>query len=284
MVDAAPERVALEAADGHRFETAHYASADPSAPALLFFPAMGTRASFYRGFGAALARAGVHFFVADWRGIASSNRRASRRADFGYRHLVELDMPAAVAAARARLPASRLFLGGHSLGGQLSALCAAQSPDEIAGLVLIASGSVYHRAWTGRHGPAIYAFAQSTVLISALVGYFPGKRFRFGGREAFGVMRDWARVARHGRYLVSGSTVDYEARLAELEKPVLALGFSGDGFAPCAATEFLIAKLARCERTHHRWPDADHAERFDHFSWARQPEAVAHAVVKWIAA
>ena len=42
--------------------------------------------------------------------------RPRRGVDFGYRELIELDMPALVAAVRSAYPGVPLFTGGHSLG------------------------------------------------------------------------------------------------------------------------------------------------------------------------
>ena len=207
--------------DGHRFGGTLHRAADADAPVLMFMPAMGTKARYYTGFGAAMAQAGVSFASFDWRGIDTSSHRASRALDFGYRHLVELDYPAALGALHQHLSKTTpTFVGGHSLGGQLSALFAARAPEAVKGIVLIASGNVHFRGWRGTGSLRILALTQSATLISQVVGHFPGKRLRFGGQEARGVIRDWASTARNGRYHVAGSPFDYEAGMARLEKPV----------------------------------------------------------------
>ncbi|MGH8517257.1 MAG: alpha/beta hydrolase family protein [Panacagrimonas sp.] len=282
----APQAQALEvgAEDGHRFGgTLHPASA-PDAPLLLFMPAMGTRARYYNGFGAAMAQAGVSFACFDLRGIDSSSHRASRALDFGYRHLVEHDVPAALHALHQRLPTGTpTWIGGHSLGGQISALAAARSPDAVQGLVLIASGNVHFRGWRGTGSLRIFALTQSANLISRVVGHFPGQRLGFGGQEARGVIRDWASNARDGRYRVAGSRFDYEAGMARLEKPVLAVGFTADTLAPARSTDGLLAKLSHCRRTHLRWSASDTGGvALDHFSWAKRPELVVPTVAGWI--
>jgi len=272
------------AEDGHRFGgTLHRASA-PDAPLLMFMPAMGTRARYYNGFGAAMAQSGVSFACFDWRGIDTSSHRASRALDFGYRHLVEHDFPAAVHALRERLPAGTpTWVGGHSLGGQLAALYAAREPDAVKGLVLIASGNVHFRGWRGTGSLRILALTQSATVISRVVGHFPGRRLGFGGQEARGVIRDWASTARDGRYRVAGSIFDYEAGMARLEKPVLAVGFTADTLAPAGSTDRLLAKLSRCTRTHLRWNAAETGGvALDHFSWAKRPELVVPTVSDWI--
>ncbi|MGQ0621002.1 MAG: alpha/beta hydrolase family protein [Panacagrimonas sp.] len=260
-----------------------HSSADPASPLLLFMPAMGTRARYYSRIGEAMAAAGVSFASCDWRGIETSSLRASRTCDFGYRHLVELDIPAAAAALSERLPLAPLWMGGHSLGGQLSALYASRHATTVRGLVIVAAGTVHFNAWDGSGALRILALTQSAMLISRVVGHYPGARIGFAGREARGVIGDWASVARHGRYLLAGSKHDYETSMAQLQKPVLALGFEADHLAPAKATEALLAKLPKCHRTHLRWSAAETAGlALDHFSWAKRPELVVPTISSWV--
>jgi len=273
----------VTAGDGHRFGGTLFAAASPTAPLLMFMPAMGTRARYYATFGASMAAAGVSFACFDWRGIETSSLRASREVDFGYRHLIEQDFPAAVHALRDRLPQSLLWIGGHSLGGQLATLYSAREPQAVRGIVLIASGNVHFRGWKGVGGLRILALTQSATLISRVVGHFPGKQLKFGGQEARGVIRDWAATARSGRYAVAGSATDYEAAMARLEKPVFALGFAADTLAPRGSTERLLAKLGHCKRTQLRWSAQDSGGvALDHFSWAKQPDLVVPTVSEWV--
>lgn len=273
----------VTASDGHRFGLILHTAESPTAPLLLFMPAMGTRARYYNAFGVAMAAAGVSFASCDWRGLESSSQRASRYTNFGYRELVEDDIPAAVALLRKTLPKAALWIGGHSLGGQLAALFAGRESARVAGLVIIAAGTVHFSAWARGGALRILALTQSASIISRLVGHFPGRRIGFAGREARGVIGDWARVARSGRYRVSGSQYDYEAAMTRLEKPLLALGFTADTLAPAKATDALLAKLPRCRRTHLRWSAADTGGAvLDHFSWAKRPEFVVPTVSSWI--
>ena len=89
---------------------------EPSA-ALYWLPALGVGIGPNELFADALAAAGVAVVVHEWRGLGSSNRRASRRCDWGYRELLDLDIAAGIEAAGNQIRAPRWYLGGHSLGG-----------------------------------------------------------------------------------------------------------------------------------------------------------------------
>lgn len=273
----------VSAADGHRFDlTLHAAS--PSAPLLLIGPAMGTPARVYTPFAQALAAQGISAAILELRGLGSSSLRAGRKADFGYRSLVEQDWFAAVTALRARYPQAPLFLFGHSLGGQASVLFASARPAGIAGVVMVACGSVFYRGWPGLKGLGILAFTQFAAVLSGLLGYFPGKRVGFGGTEAKTLMQDWARLARSGRFALAGGGTDYETLLPKLQLPVLGVSFDHDHFAPHAAQKNLLDKLTQAGVTHWALGPQDLGLRLDHFNWIKKNEALVARIAVWLRA
>lgn len=277
------EPLVLHSADGHRYGASLFRAAGRDRPLLAFWSALGTPAGFYRRFGTALAACGVHVVTADWRGIGSSSLRAGRGVDFGYRELVELDAGALVEELRRRFPGTPLWLGGHSLGGQLSTLTATRHRGEVRGLVLIASGTSFRQCYRGGARLGVDLIATLSAGVAPLVGHFPGRQFGFGGREARTLMRDWTTVARSGRYRLSRSSQDYDAALATLELPVLALSFAADNWAPAAAADYLIAKMPRVQATRWHWSAADSGgQAFDHFNWARAPEVLAPRLADWL--
>ncbi len=278
-----PATITFTSADHHRFDALLYPTADAAAPVLLFFSALGTPAKVYRHFGHELNQHGVQLCAPDWRGIGSSSVRAARESDFGYRHLVELDMAAAIAGVRQRFPQAPIWLGGHSLGGQLSLLAAAADASQLSGLVLIASGTVHTPRYPAKMRLAIHSLVWMSRLSRVALGYFPGQRVRFGGREAAGLMRDWSHVAVTGEFRPVGSTLDYEHLMAKLRLPVLALTFAADGWTPKAATQALLHKLPEHSFVHRHWSAADSAGvALDHYSWLKQPALVAPAVAAFI--
>ncbi len=277
------ETLRFRSADQHGFDATIYPALDSAAPVLIFFSALGTPAKVYRHFGRELSQHGVQLCAPDWRGIDSSSVRAARASDFGYRHLVELDMLSAIEGIRQRFPKSPLWLGGHSLGGQLALLAAAANPALVSGVVLIASGTVHTPTYPAKMRMAIRSLVYLSRATGAALGYFPGSRFSFGGREAAGVMRDWSHVAMTGKYRPLGSQLDYERLMGELEIPVLALNFAADGWSPASTTRALLNKLPGKSIVHWQWSAADTAGvALDHYSWLKQPALVAPAVASFI--
>jgi len=274
--------VPVSSVDGCRFELLCVQPVGPWCRLLYWMPAMGIPAKHYRPLAEALAAQGVAMVVHEWRGIGSSNRRASRTCNWGYRELLLHDLPAGMAAVRERWPQAACWLGGHSLGGQLGSLYASLHPAEFAGLVLVASGAPYWRRF--RHGWLIGAAYALAPWLAALLGYLPGRRIGFGGNEARGVIDDWARTGRTGRYAAVGMAQDFERQLASLHLPSLALRLRDDWLGPPASLDWLLGKLGSGDRRMDVITPQDLGGSADHFSWMKAPAPIATRIATWIAA
>lgn len=272
----------LLAADGHRWSLR--AVVPPRARAMvLWLPAMGVSARNYDAFGAALAHAGIALVVHEWRGLGSSSLRAGRDCDWGYRELLEHDLPASLDALRTRRPDLPLLLGGHSLGGQLACLFAALRPGAAQGLVTVASGTPHRSGFAGPRGRALPAAYMLAAVLARAFGHFPGRRIGFGGREARGVIADWSRSGRAGTYRASGMDVDLEEHLRQVELPMLGIVLREDWLAPTPSLANLVAKMPRVRSRVEALGRDDLGAAADHFAWMRAPEAVAHRIASWTA-
>lgn len=253
-------------------------SADVS-PLLYWLPAMGVPARHYLPLAQALAARGVTVAIHEWRGIGSSDRRASRRQDWGYRELLSYDLPAGLAAVRAQLPRARCWLGGHSLGGQLATLYASQDAS-LAGLALVASGAPYWRCFA--RGWGIRAAYSLAPFVASVFGYLPGRRIGFGGNEARGVIRDWASSGRSGCYTVAGSGRDWERQLSTVQAPLLAVRLADDWLGPAPSLTWLLDKLPAAPRQVVALTAAQLHGPADHFSWMKAPGPVAAVIAAWL--
>lgn len=277
---ATPLVIPVTAADGAHFELLAVLPSGPWQRLLYWLPAMGMPARHYLPLAQALAERGVAVVLHEWRGIGSSDRRAGRRCDWAYRQLLQDDLPAGMALLEARWPQARKWLGGHSLGGQLALLYASLHPSVFAGLLLVASGSPYWRRF--RHGWLIGAAYALAPWLARLMGHLPGRRIGFGGNEARGVIDDWARSGRSGRYAATGMSQDFEAQLAALQLPVLALRLKEDWLGPQASLEWLLGKLGAGIRQIEVISRDDLGGRpADHFGWMKTPAPIAARMAEW---
>ncbi|HEU5297017.1 MAG TPA: alpha/beta fold hydrolase, partial [Burkholderiaceae bacterium] len=187
-----------------RAATASVVSAQ--APALLCLPAMGVPARYYQPLARALARAtGGPAYVAELRGQGDSTERAERGADFGYREIVEDDLPRWLDQLSQHHPHRRIVLAGHSLGGQLAVLACATLAERLSALVLMAAGTAHHRAWPSANRLRARLTVGAISAAARLLPWYPGRRLGFGGNQPKRLMRDWSFNAHSGRYRLEGS-------------------------------------------------------------------------------
>jgi predicted alpha/beta hydrolase len=269
------------AQDGHRFAVRWHRACAEGAPALLFLPALAVPANRYDRFAQALNTQGVDVAVPDWRGLGSSSLRAGRGADWGYRELLELDLPAARAALEAHAPGKRWVIGGHSLGGQLAALAAAMSPPSYAALVLVATGVPHADLFPRRQRWGVRWFARAIPLLTWVFGHFPGRHLRWAGTEAATLMRQWAGTVLSGDYGRVG-IADAESRLRALHVPALAMRFTEDWLVSEASLRALVAKLGPAPRTFETIDGARLGDRPDHFRWLKSPAVPAAVIAGWL--
>jgi predicted alpha/beta hydrolase len=257
------------------------APARPDGMLLYWLGGMGMPARQYLPLSEALAERGIGSALHEWRGIGSSSLRAGRDIDWGYRELLQEDLPAGLAAARRTCPDARILLGGHSLGGQLACLYAGLQPEVSQGLVLAASGAPYWRCFTPWGLLLRVAYAMASPL-ARLRGYFPGRRLGFGGNEARGVIADWSRSGLRGMYAAEGLDAALEVALAGIRQPILALRMADDVFGPGASLRYLLDKMPHA-RSETLVLDAQTlTARADHFTWIKHPDAVAVHIAAWV--
>jgi predicted alpha/beta hydrolase len=281
----AVEVIGYQASDSVSANLQVYKVDNPNAPVVVCLPAMGVRGSYYADFAQHLCKAGFHVAVADLRGIDSSSVRASRECDFGYAEILERDLPALTACVRQRFPASSQYFLGHSLGGQLWALYLSANPVAAEGLILIASCNVHYLGW---HWPTSWYVLGMALVMRSLgfaLGYVPGEKLGFAGTEARTVVRDWSHNCMTGRYEVANSQIDYETALQRLPRPILAISFETDIYAPPNSVDNLLRKF-RSSRVESRRFTKDHPgmEKVTHFNWAKKPQVVVDTISEWISA
>lgn len=250
---------------------------------LLFVPALGVKARYYDTFGETLAGHGVAVGVMEIRGHGESSVRASHGNDWGYRDLALEDLPAARSWLSEQVAAPKNLVGGHSLGGQLSMIFASHHPDRADGIVCIATGSPHHGHFNDKQKRGIkFAIIAAPIMTRAL-GYFPGERLGFGGREAKTLMDDWAGLAKHDEFRFRGLDGPLEPLLASYQGPLLTFAFADDFMGPPSAVASMYNKMACANHQHHVLSEEELGCRADHFKWAKSPEAPCVRIAEWIA-
>ncbi|MCK9894241.1 alpha/beta fold hydrolase [Frankia sp. AgB32] len=276
-------------------------AADPAAPVVLIMPAMALKAKFYLPIAKALHAAGLSVVTTDLRAQGEAHPGLHDQPTFGYRELIEVDLPRVLAAVRARFPGVRPHLFGHSLGGQLSLLHASAAAaearagtattaggtgtadqfGEVAGVCVIGTGTVYWKAFGWRRwAEALYSI-QTIGLVARVRGYWPGGML-IGGAMPGRVMTDWARHSLTSRYRPAGTTRNYDRLLAELDVPVLAISLDADRLGPKSNVDFLCRRMPRARLDRWHITATSGVAHRDHFAWVKDAAVIGPAVAGWI--
>ena len=105
-------------------------------------------------------------------------------------------------------------------------------------------------------------------LLCKLLGYYPGDRVGFWGREARGLMADWWQMVQQD------------------DCPVLAIYCGRDNFGYLAGVQGVTKRLGNRNRNRNsQWQEITSealGSKADHASWAKRPAIVVSAISAWI--
>ncbi|HEU0035473.1 MAG TPA: alpha/beta fold hydrolase [Kofleriaceae bacterium] len=219
-------------------------------------------------FAAALADAGHDVYVADFRGHGRSTPPIAGPDDWSFDDLVELDLPAIVAAASqaSGVRTAELALVGHSLGGLVT--IAALGTGRIAAprVVVLPSTNVWllgpDGAWRRRALMALYRG------VARVLGKAPIRALRQGtadeARTYIEQLTGWTRAARW----TSLRGIDYGAAARAITTPVVPLAGAGDWMCTPEDARAFAAQIPTSEpvrivgRAHGDALDPDHFQLF----------------------
>jgi predicted alpha/beta hydrolase len=275
----------IESTDGAQFQLQHTPLTDnisTQTPLMLCLPAMGVPARSYQPLAQKLQNKGLLVAIFEQRGLGTSNLRASRQTNFGYTETLQTDLPLVFQHLRTAFPKNPIYIVGHSLGGQLGLTYCGLNPGQVAGFVGIATGTPFYKIWSFPANISLLIASYLMRAIASLVGYFPGRRFGFGGREARQIINDWSYTVRTGNFKAKGLNRDIEACLAKLKLNALMLTFSQDILAPPSSSRALIEKIATPASFNHFTPPELPHHLLGHFNWMREPDLVVDSIITWL--
>jgi predicted alpha/beta hydrolase len=223
------------------------------------------------GFAADLAARGLDVYVADFRGHGRSVPPRAGDSEWSFDDLVELDLPAIVAAT----PPDAALLG-HSLGGLVAAAALATGRIPRPPLLVLAATNV----WLG---DTLRRRAMMTALrsLAALAGKAPVRALRAGHADEprlyIEQLTGWSRVRRW----ISLRGLDYLAALAAVDTRAIAFAGAGDWMCPPADAATFARAIPTCAPL--RVIGRGHGDAIDpdHFGLFTRPELTG--LRDWIA-
>lgn len=248
---------------------------------ILLLPALGVQAKLYHALAEKLAESGISTLVMEQRGHGRSAWRASKSCNYGFKEWLEEDIPAAVKWLEQQDPKTPLYLAGHSLGGHVSLMARTQLP-QVKGVILLTTATPWHQCYEGGARWQLRTLIAVVPMLTSILGYYPGHRVGFGGREARRLMADWLVMARHNRYHANGTGKAYERLVQADDCPVLSIYCDEDKFAPLAGVKGVTQRLENHSVQLEEITSAQLGTEANHVAWARKPELAVELIRNWI--
>lgn len=211
--------------------------------------ATGVLARYYHRYAAFLAGHGFNVLTYDYRGIGLSRlgRRPSR--DYCWRHWGELDFDAAMRWTLEKEPLLRFLVVGHSIGGFLPG-CAA-SASRIHRMLTVGAQYAYWRDYdAARRFEYVLRWHVLMPAITALLGYFPGRRVGWVEDLPAGVVYNWSFGGKRFEFRTKPSERQrIMSHFAAVTAPILAVSVSDDPFATKPAVTRALEYYSGAEAT-----------------------------------
>ncbi len=258
------------AADGYPLGgfTWRHIRSDPTRPVVVINAATSVRCRHYSRFADYLFANGFDVITYDYRGIGESRRGSLQGFKASWSDWGCLDFEAILQRAQREFPGQPIDVVGHSFGGCAAGLGA--SGAVIRRLVTVGAQFAYWRdyAASGRWR-MVGKWHVVMPLVTALFGYFPGKRLGWLEDTPAGVVRDWGTPTPSYETRPSGRALG-ELPFARVTAQVLAISITDDPFGTVPAIERLLSYFASSERTHLRIAPDDIGEtQVGHFAFFR---------------
>lgn len=251
---------------------------------VVFLTALGVGSRYYKNFLNGLANKGINIVAVDIRGVGSSTVKASKHVNFGYKDILDIDLPRISSEINKIFPKAKRYWAGHSIGAQFCLLYASKNND-IDGVISIAGGSNYWQTMPSYKRIQRIFNIYLVQIITKVMGYFPGNILKFGGLQGKNLMLDWCFEGINGFYRIVGCDFDYKKSLEMMQIPTLFVSLDGDTYVPIASSMHMVDKLTNSNKEIVLLNAGDcDVKKVDHFKWARSGDCIADVVNKWIIA
>lgn len=274
------QHITVPAEDGFELAASLF-PADSHRTVVIVQSATAVPRRLYDAFATHLQGTGWTVVTFDYRGTGGS--RPERLAGFPatMSDWALRDIPGVHRWVRDELQPERVFVVGHSFGGQLLGLL--EHPAWVRAAVTVSSQSGY---WglqgEGERLRTRLAVTLLLPVVSRVLGYFPWSLVGRGEDLPSGVALQWARWCRSPRYVLSDDTLPLD-RYAGFTAPILAYSIDDDGWGTARSVDAMMGAYPHVERRH--LVPAEHGlERLGHMGYFRSSSAALWDVARqWLA-
>lgn len=273
-----PSSVTFLASDGYPIAGVLF-PAKPGSDVLIISSATAVPQRFYRRFASYMQANGLKVLTFDYRGIGKSAPSKMRGFEAQISDWGLMDIQAAVDFAETTLAPDKIFLMGHSAGGQQAGMIT--NSNRITAMVTVSAQSGYWRKQGGSEKAKVWFSVSILIpLLTRVLGYFPWSKF--GGEDLpYHVALGWAAWCRKPNYLFDDTSLPLE-RYRRFRSPVLAYSIEDDGWGTKEAVHAMMSAYPNVSFEHLVPSDHD-IEQLGHMGFFRKgSEALWDRVYSWL--
>lgn len=211
-------------------------------PTLVINPAIGVKRRLYHDFACWLAEQGIACVLYNYRGMEDGLGRLPDGADLSTVAWGQLDQTAVLNWVTEQLQPNRLFLLGHSIGGQLVGF--AEGLDQVHGIIHVAAQKGDQQLWSGTGRLKLFMLWHVLIPLMSRGQRFNAAKLGLGNYPwPAAAARQWAAWGRAKGYLFHPRFAYDLSGWRSFSGPLLSLGFSDDEMAPEAAIDGLLSEF-----------------------------------------
>lgn len=229
------------------------------APVVIINPATSVQSRYYSRFADFLYAHGFNVITYDYRGIGGSRPKNRRGFDASWLDWGSKDFEGVLRFAGSRFAGHPVHVAAHSVGGLIIGM--APSNHMISRVFTMGSQFAYWPDYAKHQRFSMYWRWHIVMpILTAVFGYFPGKRLGWLEDTPRGVVREW--TASHPRFEDAYKKGPWAMSLQERERLVasfsrvtadtLAVSVSDDGFGTIPAIHRLLGYYKNSRSTHLR--------------------------------
>jgi len=264
------DSIHIQATDGFRLAGTIYQPEGRTDKVVLINAGTGIVQRYYYDYAIFLREEGFGAVTFDYRGIGESRPKTLNGFPAAMRDWGQKDIAGVIDWISKELNPTKIFVVGHSAGGQLVGL--ANNNNLVNAMITIAAQSGYWGHWRSiqRYRLALLWFIL-IPLLTRIFGYFPSKRVGLGENLPKGVALEWASWCRNPNYLFGyGKELDL-THYESFSVPVLAYSFDDDSYATKRAVDALLLGYTNAEVTRkHIFPEDIGVRSIGHFGFFRE--------------
>lgn len=232
--------------------------------------ATGVKRRFYHRFALFLAENGFEVVTYDYRGIGDSRPVTLNKFKAFMHEWGQKDFAGVLEWGIERNSAAKVFLVGHSVGGQILGL--ADNNNAVSAAFLVACQSGYWGHWPLHQRYLIWILWHIFLpFVTVLCSYFPSKWMGLGENLPAGVAYEWASWGREKEYILAKQELTSRQNFKRFSGTILSCSIDRDFFAPKAAVDRLAAFYcnAKVVRRHFTRKHV-RGQKFGHFDFFRE--------------